>query len=265
MSRRPWTRDELIVAFNLYCKLRFGQCHGRNPQIIRLAKVLGRTANAVAMKLCNFASFDPSHQRRGVSGLGNVSGADKEIWKEFNADWNRLAVESERATRDLLGIKGVQMGEEQEQETAFERIDLGMPPGRTETQRLQNVRLGQAFFRSTILASYNDQCCICRLSCKALLTASHIIPWASRPDLRLDPRNGLCLCAMHDRAFDRGLVTLDSDFRMMVSRRLDSELSHPVINALFVVFCSQRIHLPEKFRPDAEHLDYHRTHIFQAV
>jgi hypothetical protein len=60
MPRRFWTRNELIVAFNLYCKMRFGQLHRRNPQVIQLANQLGRTPSAVAMKLCNFAAFDPA-------------------------------------------------------------------------------------------------------------------------------------------------------------------------------------------------------------
>jgi hypothetical protein len=264
MPRRSWTRDELIVAFNLYCKLRFGQCHRGNPQIIELAEALGRTPSAVSMKLCNFAAFDPSHQRRGVSGLGNASRADKEIWDEFNADWNRLAVESERATRDLLGENADRPAKESGEETESELSLVGIPEAKTETQRLQNVRLGQAFFRSMVLASYHDQCCMCRLSCKALLIASHIVPWAARPELRLDPRNGLSLCAMHDRAFDRGLITVDARFQILVSPGIENFRPHGVIETMFIAFRDQPIHLPEKFKPNADHLEYHRTKIYQA-
>jgi len=230
MQRRAWARDELVVAFNLYCKLRFGQCHGRNPSVIALAKVLGRSPNSVAMKLCNFASFDPAHQRRGVAGLGNASRADKEIWAEFNADWNGLAVKSERAFRELVGTPA----DDPLAETVEEDSTSGIPAGRTQTQRLQNVRLGQAFFRATVLASYASQCCICRLACKGLLIASHIIPWASRPDLRLDPRNGLCLCAMHDRAFDRGFVSVGAEFRNINSRAIDAQLPASIIEPMFL-------------------------------
>jgi putative restriction endonuclease len=96
MARRNWTRDELIVAFNLYCKLPFGQYHRRNPQVIELARLLSRTPDAVAMKLCNFASLDPTHQKRGVRGLGNSGKLDPQIWEEFNNNWEQLAIESER-------------------------------------------------------------------------------------------------------------------------------------------------------------------------
>ena len=67
---RPWSRDELVVAMNLYCKLPFGQLHERNPVIIKLAEQIGRTSGSVAMKLCNFASLDPVQQARGIKGLG---------------------------------------------------------------------------------------------------------------------------------------------------------------------------------------------------
>src|SRR5205814_964257 len=101
---RSWTRDELIVAMNLYCKLPFGQLHHRNPAIIKLAEKLGRTASSVAMKLCNFASLDPVQQARGISGLSGASAADRQVWQEFHADWERLAFESEQRRAALNGV-----------------------------------------------------------------------------------------------------------------------------------------------------------------
>jgi hypothetical protein len=264
MARRTWTRNELIVAFNLYCKLRFGQCHGRNPQVIQLATLLGRTPNAVAMKLCNFASFDPAHQRRGVAGLGNVSRTDITIWEEFNANWNSLATESERAYRELLGEQFPRPIEEEQGAGQLDPTSLDLSGKQTETQAVQTVRLGQAFFRSAVLASYNDQCCICLMPCRELLIASHIVPWAARADLRLDPRNGLCLCALHDKAFDRGLISVDGEFHILVSRRIETHLPHPLIDSLFLQLRGSSIHRPEKFEPDPLHLEFHRSTIYQA-
>ena len=54
-----WTREQLLVAFNLYCQLPFGKLHSRNPDIIRLAEMIGRNPGALAMKLVNIASLDP--------------------------------------------------------------------------------------------------------------------------------------------------------------------------------------------------------------
>ena len=74
-----WTREELILAINLYCKLPFGRLHRANPDIIHLAKLIHRTPSAVALKLVNFASFDPSLRARGIKGASNASKLDSQI------------------------------------------------------------------------------------------------------------------------------------------------------------------------------------------
>ena len=94
-QRRNWSRDELILTANLYCKTPFGRLHSRNPTVVSLARLLGRTSSAVAWKLVNFASLDPSLKKRGIKGATNVSNLDREVWNEFYSDWNRLAYESE--------------------------------------------------------------------------------------------------------------------------------------------------------------------------
>ena len=66
MSKAPnvkWTREHLLMALNLYCKLPFGKFHSGNHVIIEVARKMGRTANSLAMKLCNFASLDPVQRK----------------------------------------------------------------------------------------------------------------------------------------------------------------------------------------------------------
>ena len=87
MTRRNWTREELIIAFNLYCKTPFGQIHIRNPEIIDLANLIKRTPSAVSWKLANFARLDPSLQRRGIVGATHGSKSEKVIWDEFNQEY----------------------------------------------------------------------------------------------------------------------------------------------------------------------------------
>jgi putative restriction endonuclease len=70
---------------------------------------------------------------------------------------------------------------------------------------------------------------------------------------------------MHDKAFDRGFISVDSNYRIVVSRRMEDLKPHTVIEAMFIAFRGQPIHLPEKFRPNPEHLEYHKTNIYQAV
>lgn len=82
--RRDWTCNELVVVFNLYCKIPFAKTKATNPAVIEIARIIGRTPAAVAMKLGNFGSFDPALRAKGISGLSRASKTDREIWSEFN-------------------------------------------------------------------------------------------------------------------------------------------------------------------------------------
>jgi putative restriction endonuclease len=262
VKRRSWTREELLVGFNLYCQLPFGQLHRHNPRIIELAKLIDRTASSVAMKLVNFASLDPTHRSRGISGLKNVSATDRAIWDEFNQNWEGLAAESELALQALRAQRG--MAKETSDTLEVEPATVEWGGEETEVERVARARLGQSFFRRVVLASYGGQCCICRLPVRALLVASHIVPWSADPSLRVNPRNGLCLCAMHDRAFDRGLITIDADFTLCVGSEIRSHASQPIVAANFLAYAGSRVQHPEKFRPSDEYCAYHREHVFSG-
>jgi putative restriction endonuclease len=67
-KRRSWTRNELILAFNLYCQIPFGRIHIRNPEIIALAARLQRSPSAVSWKLANLARLDPTLAKRNIKG-----------------------------------------------------------------------------------------------------------------------------------------------------------------------------------------------------
>ena len=62
-----WTRDEHILAFNLYCKIPFGRQHSRAPEVMDLAKLMGRSPGSLALKLNNFSRLDPELQARGIN------------------------------------------------------------------------------------------------------------------------------------------------------------------------------------------------------
>jgi putative restriction endonuclease len=248
-----WTREELIVAYNLYCKLPFGRLHNRNPEIISLASLIGRTPSALAWKLSNFARLDPSLQNRGISGATHGSRRDKEIWDEFAHDWERLSFESEEL---LAQMKGKPI----ERATNIDISDL--PPG-MEREAIVRTRVNQGFFRSTILAAYNSKCCITDLAIPELLNASHIVPWAIDPKNRVNPQNGLCLNAIHDRAFDRGLLTITPDYRVKLSPSLKAIQDDEAIENLLFRYDGCEIALPDKFLPDVRFIEYHNQYVFR--
>ena len=256
MSSDRWTKEQLKLAFHLYCQLPFGKLHSKNPEIIELAKLIGRTPSAVAMKLVNFASLDPAITGSGRRGLGNASALDRGIWEEFHADWEGLALECE-GLRGQLGVATDLAKDE------VDASDLLVPDDFTgETRRVvTEQRIKQHFFRRAVLSSYRGRCCMSGLSEPRLLIASHIVPWSKDKANRVNPSNGLCLSALHDRAFDKGLLTLDDDFRIVLAqsiRRSDESFVQQVLKPL----AGKLIELPERFVPDQAFLAKHREIIF---
>lgn len=266
MSRgKAWTHDELMIAMNLYCKLPFGQLHHRNPLIADVASKLGRTPGSLAMKLCNFASLDPVQQARGIKGLAGVSNADRTIWTDFHENWEDLATQSESLVENLTGEQAEwkrPRGKGQPPGHAHRRAPI-QPSATTEAAATVRARRGQDFFRQTVLASYGYRCCVTGNPVPELLVASHIMPWSEFAKERLNPRNGVCLAATHDAAFDRGLVTFDEDHRLVLSRHLKDFESEASIKVSFSDFEGKTMRLPDKFAPDESFLDYHRQKVFR--
>jgi predicted restriction endonuclease len=104
-------------------------------------------------------------------------------------------------------------------------------------------RINQHFFRKMVLSNYDEACTICNLNYPALLVASHIIPWSKDREARLNPHNGLCLCSIHDKAFDRGLISLDGDLRVIISKEA-SQINTIAFNRYFGHFNGQPINRP---------------------
>jgi putative restriction endonuclease len=252
MERRSWTRDQLLKTLALYCQIPFGKMHSRNPAVAALASVIERTPSAVALKLVNFASLDPDLQRRGVGGMGNVSHADRAVWEEFYGQWKNLADHSVvEVTPEMAQLSRCKR-----------RVEQLPPSGPTEVTRDATVRRGQSFFRAAVLAAYDGRCCITGITSVGLLRASHIVPWSQNPSLRLDPHNGLCLNALHDAAFDRGLITLSDQFELLISRRLKSQVPDTVYKEMFEGRSGTPIKMPERFKPAMEMLEFHRNKVF---
>lgn len=253
-GQRLWTKDELILAINLYCKLPFGKLHRHNPEIINFAHIIDRSVNSVALKLVNFASLDPSLQARGIKGASNVSKLDREVWNEFYNNWNRLPFESEILLAKKSGTSIEQLNEINENE---------LPRQGKERERLVKTRVNQAFFRKSILASYNYTCCITGLQERQLLIAAHIRPWGEDEKNRLNPRNGLTINALHDKAFENGLITITEDYRIKISSTLKKQEKNSFVLESFIRYDNKEMILPTRFLPDPEFLKYHHQERFK--
>ena len=251
-----WSREELLVAFRLYCRTNFGKLHQYNPEILDLSELLGRTPSAIAMKACNFASLDPFQKARNISALGNVSQADKELWHQFLDNSEAIAVEAENAYEDLV------VNDDESKVALPDESLIQIPEGQTEYMRSIRARRVQTFFRSAVMASYESRCALSDIAIKELLNASHIIPWSENVERRADPSNGIVLNALYDRAFDRGLIAFDDSFRVIVSDRLKQGDIPVIQRQILVGLEGAKLRMPCRFLPDSVALKYHREKIF---
>ncbi len=239
MPRKDWTRTETLVAFNLYCRTPFGRLHGKNPEIIDVAAALGRTPNALAMKCCNLAAFDEALTERGIKGLSKASKTDAEVWRDFKQNPEEVAFDSEQAFAKLMDhpVRA-------EAEVRWEDVQ-GL-----DRQAVTKVRVNQQFFRSLILAGYRNRCAVCELPLPPLLVASHIIPWSIDPTQRMNPHNGICLCALHDRAFDTGLLRIAPNYVISIDALVLEVAPLPPITDYLTRFAGKPLFLPDRWRPD---------------
>ncbi len=250
-ERSGWTRDQLLIALRLYMRSPFGRLHGRNPRIIEQAGKIGRTPNALAMKACNFASLDPVFRASNRRGLSGASEADRVIWSEFGGNAEEVAAEAEEAFARI------------EPDAAQSELATVTPPtGETDVERIVRARRVQSFFRAAVLTSYDSRCAITGLAVPALLVASHIIPWSESVERRADPTNGICLNALFDRAFDRGLMTIDENLCVVVAGKLRTAADEADLACSIRESHGRRVRLPSRLAPDMWAVAHHRDHIF---
>ena len=248
---RRWTREESIIVFNLYLRIPFKNSNKSHPDVRYIASLIDRTPDAVNMKIGNFGSLDPELKELGIRGLRNASRLDQAVWNEFHDDWQSLIEESE------------QLIDERKREASLSTSgDKDLREGGRDREAVRRVREDQHLFRAAILSAYESRCCVTGLDVESLLVASHIKPWVmSDKTERLNPQNGLCLNALHDRAFDRGIISMSDDYSVMVSEQI-ARTASSVVQEWLLDYNGQRITLPLRFLPRHDFLAWHRENVF---
>ena len=246
-GQKLWTRDELILTMNLYWRIEFGKYHKGHPEVKRLAELIGRTPSAVALKLGNLASFDPSLKERGIKGASNASKLDRQIWDEFYQNPDVLPFESEKLRAQFEG-KSIE---------ELNQIDeLSLPKMGVEREAQVKVRVNQNLFRQAVLQSYESRCCITGISNTELLIAGHILPWSQDEKQRLNPRNGILINNLHDKAYENGLITIRPDYIILVSSELKAQ-EQSWVTDYFIKYDGKQIRTPRRFFPQPEFLEKH--------
>ena len=242
-----WTREQLIMALNVYCKIPFKDVKEWHPIIQKYAPLIGRSPIGLKMKIGNFGRFDPILRAKGIVGLGHGSKAEESIWNEFWGDSEKLAYESERLFADRLG-KSIE---------EYAAIDTSTIPQGKEREVTVRQRVNQIFFREAVLTAYLNKCCITGVSNTALLEACHISSWADDENNRTNPQNGLCMNPLFHRAFDRYLFTITPDYKIEISKQMIDSTVDTSFRDYLISIQGKDMILPEKFSPDQKLLEIH--------
>lgn len=252
MARRNWTHDELVLALAVYHKLPFGKLHTRTPEVAELGELIGRGANAAALRLVNFAACDPYILETGRTGMPGGESVCQPVWNEYDNDKERLFREAAEIKARL---------QSQSIEASLELTDADFVGH--ERDSVIRQRVDQQAFRQMILNNYNSICAVTGINDSRLLIASHIIPWADNEATRLNPKNGICLSALFDKAFDQGLITIrPDDYTIRISPALADSLTRESFDEQFSRYQDKKIILPEEHSPAPEFLEYHAEQIF---
>lgn len=115
------------------------------------------------------------------------------------------------------------------------------------------TRLFQAHFRREVLRAYRDRCAICHLRERPVLDGAHLVP--DREELGV-PRvsNGLALCALHHRTFDRDLIGITPDFKLHVFRDRLEQVEEEATDTAVGRFHNRALSLPteKSHQPDRD-------------
>ena len=253
-TRNLWTKEELILAFNLYLKIPFGKMHSTNKDVIHLASLIGRTPNSIALRLVNFASVDPVLKARGIKGMDGGTKIVQPIWDEFYHNQEELVFLSEQ----ILANKENTSIENKYQELLFDIKDL---KGETAIRQVK-TRVNQSVFRQMVLANYSAKCAITGIDIPELLLASHIMPWSINEEHRLNPENGICLSALYDKAYDKGIIGITPNYEVIFSTSLKSKKETSYYKNNFAPIENLKISEPLKYLPKKEFLEFHLDTIF---
>lgn len=206
-------------------------------------------------------SMERSHVEIGCIILARPVFFPRDLWVPQPVDWRPQTVSGKRYSLDAgVGLRLFQACMERaavgEQARQLETVDL---PALRGKPALIQPRLGQGTFRVAVTDAYDRACAVTREHSLPVLDAAHIIPFAEGG--HHDVSNGVLLRTDIHRLFDRGYVTVDTDHRLVVSRRLEDHYDN---GKVYYAMNGQRLSVPtpSALRPDAAALHWHQNNVF---
>ena len=127
-------------------------------------------------------------------------------------------------------------------------------PDSTSRRGLVTTRVGQGYYRQSILERFHRVCAVTKTGPEEILIASHIVPWRDSNDAeRLDPDNGILLSPTYDALFDKHLISFSDDGSIIIGCSLTAEQI-----AKLAITRAERINVTDEMKP---YLARHRAEL----
>lgn len=146
-------------------------------------------------------------------------------------------------------------------------LDLQAVEAQAARQRASSLRRRDPAFRNLVLMAYEYRCAMCgydgRLGTDAVgLDAAHVRWWAFDGPDTVD--NSLCLCSMHHKLLDRGVVGIDAGNTVAVSARFVGRGRAAEVLVLDIL--GRPLHEPQRGHdpPAPAHVEWHHDQVFSG-
>lgn len=186
---------------------------------------------------------------------------ERSEWIPVPPDWKPNIVQGKSYDTDsFIGRSLVRQVEEKLQSqriTGFDQ-DAMWSEGEYERYGVGHTvypRLGQGAFRVVVTEAYNRRCAITGEKTLPVLEAAHIKPYSQQGPHH--PANGILLRQDLHTLFDRGYMTVSSDFRIEVSRRIKEDFGNG--RDYYALRGNKLCEIPKNSieRPSPEFLEWH--------
>ena len=295
----PFTAVETLLCYGLFYLLDPHRYGGGNidtvPPIVKtLATLFHRSPGSLTNKMLNLDGSRTHSGREEPLLFATLAASEPARYftlyhailstaRSLKIDEDRLpdflsSIPVETQEGDLLGQDDVPASTTlllEDVEDTLKELDQVFLLGDQLTEKLveRKIRLAQHRFALEVLHNYQRRCVFCGFEPRSLpgrsglLRASHIKPWTvSTARERVDVRNGLAACPMHDAAFDQGYLTVNGGYRIHRAQVLEESLvKDQGASYYFGAVLQPRLVFPEHAKmPAIQYLTYHQEHIFKG-
>ena len=295
----PFNLVEKILCYGLFYLCDPHKYGGANIQSVpgsvkQLAAFFRRTPGSITNKMLNLEGARPhSAREEPVLFATFATNPDlyRQLYREILTQARMLAIEEEMLP-DFLRLLSTELypgdvlvGQDDlpasttillaEAEETMKVLQQAFSLDDRQTERVieRKIRLAQHRFALEVIRNCGGTCVFCGFAphtleeSSHLLRASHIKPWAvSTNRERVDVKNGLAACPMHDAAFDRGYLMINGGYRIHRATALEQSIVRdPKVTTYFGETLSTALLLPPYAqRPGHAYLAYHRERIFKG-